>query len=130
MQIPKEWLSSWFPHGLYSSSSSLFPQHISWSTSYLPNRYPANCPLPSSCHPPTHPTSVPVYAAPRMPAYSYAPPPWSPTDICRCSCVVTSWRFHSRCCRPRVSNQDFLLCALVCMLSHSVVSDSLQPHGL
>ena len=55
MQIPKEWLSSWFPHGLYSSSSSLFPQHISWSTSYLPNRYPANCPLPSSCHPPPTP---------------------------------------------------------------------------
>ena len=54
MQITKELVISLVPHGLYSSSSSLFPQHISWSTSYLPNRYPANCPFPNSCHPPTH----------------------------------------------------------------------------
>lgn len=31
--------SSWFPHGLCSSSSCLFPQHVPWSESYLPNRY-------------------------------------------------------------------------------------------
>ncbi|KAM5250418.1 myelin-associated neurite-outgrowth inhibitor isoform 1-T1 [Hipposideros larvatus] len=30
--------SSWFPHGLHNSGSCLFPQHVPWSESYLPNR--------------------------------------------------------------------------------------------
>lgn len=36
-----------FPHGLCSSSSCLFPQHVPGSESYLPNRLLSRCPLQS-----------------------------------------------------------------------------------
>ena len=79
MQIPKElviWLVlPWaIQQQLQPFPSTYILEHI------LPSKqYPANCPLPNSCHhPPTPPTTVPMYAAPRMPAYSCVPPQWSP----------------------------------------------------
>ena len=88
----------------------------------------AHSPTPVT-HPPTPPLCQCMQPQECLPT-AVCPLPGHPTDTCRWSCVVTSWRVHSWCCRPRVSNQDFLLYAIVCMLSHSVVSDSLQPYGL
>uniref|UniRef100_A0A8C6FMY1 Family with sequence similarity 168 member B n=1 Tax=Moschus moschiferus TaxID=68415 RepID=A0A8C6FMY1_MOSMO len=39
-------------------------------------------------------------------------PLWPCRRVCGWSCAVTSWRFHSWCCRPSASNQDFLRNAL------------------
>ena len=62
--------------------------------------------------PVTHPTTVPIYAAPRMPTYSYVPPQWLPhkhlqMELCSHIMEVPQPVLQASCLQPGLSS----LCA-------------------